>query len=149
MSRRPHRRREALHRRRRAIDPADPGAALLLARKNWNSLGVDPTLHPPYAVAATAALGVLVWNGTGGGWRSAQTWDEMLVERWRGKIGEWVRAATLGTLAKVYGERRMRDYTRKLIELKAMNLTVHLPARAAGRRRRRWISRWASRRRDR
>ena len=49
-----------------------------------------------------------------------KTWDEMLAERWRGKIGQWVRAATLGTLAKVYGEQHMRDYTRKLIELKAM-----------------------------
>ena len=44
----------------------------------------------------------------------------VLPERWRGKIGQWVRAATLGTLAKVYGEQHMRDYTRKLIELKAM-----------------------------
>src|SRR6478736_2797474 len=34
--------------------------SLLLAR-DWNSLGVDPALSPtPYAVAATAALGVLV-----------------------------------------------------------------------------------------
>ena len=48
------------------------------------------------------------------------TWDELIAERWRGKIGQWVRAATLGTLAKVYGEQHMRDYTRKLIELKAM-----------------------------
>jgi iron(III) transport system substrate-binding protein len=95
--------------------------ALLLSR-DWNSLGVDPTLSPtPYAVAATAALGVLVWNKQ----RVAdgdlpKTWDEMLAERWRGKIGQWVRAATLGTLAKVYGEEHMRDYTRKLIELKSM-----------------------------
>ena len=95
--------------------------SLLLAR-DWNSLGVDPALSPtPYAVAATAALGVLVWNKQ----RVAdgdlpKTWDEMLAERWRGKIGQWVRAATLGTLAKVYGEQHMRDYTRKLIELKAM-----------------------------
>jgi iron(III) transport system substrate-binding protein len=94
---------------------------LLLAR-DWNSLGIDPTLSPtPYAVAATAALGVLVWNKQ----RVAdgdlpKTWDEMLAERWRGKIGQWVRAATLGTLAKAYGEQHMRDYTRKLIELKAM-----------------------------
>ncbi|HMJ29584.1 MAG TPA: ABC transporter substrate-binding protein, partial [Xanthobacteraceae bacterium] len=70
---------------------------------------------------ATAALGVLVWNKQ----RVAdgdlpKTWDEMLAERWRGKIGQWVRAATLGTLAKAYGEQHMRDYTRKLIELKAM-----------------------------
>jgi iron(III) transport system substrate-binding protein len=112
--------RELLHRRRRATDPAQP-AQLLLSR-DWNSLGVDPALSPtPYAVAATAALGVLVWNKQ----RVAdgdlpKTWDEMLAERWRGKIGQWVRAATLGTLAKVYGEQHMRDYTRKLIELKAM-----------------------------
>ncbi len=94
---------------------------LLLAR-DWKSLGVDPTLiTTPYAVASTAAIGVLIWNKQ----RVADgdlpnTWDEMLAERWRGKIGQWVRAATLGTLAKAYGEQHMRDYTRKLIELKPM-----------------------------
>ena len=94
----------------------------LLLTRDWKSLGVDPALSPtPYAVAATAALGVLVWNKQ----RVAdgdlpKTWDEMLAERWRGKIGQWVRAATLGTLAKVYGEQHMRDYVRKLIDLKAM-----------------------------
>src|SRR6185295_9439621 len=81
----------------------------LLLTRDWKSLGVDP------ALAATAALGVLVWNKQ----RVADgdlptTWDEMLAERWRGKIGQWVRAATLGTLAKVYGEQHMRDYVRKL-----------------------------------
>ncbi len=75
----------------------------LLLSLDWNSLGIDPTLSPtPYAVAATAALGVLVWN------------------KQRVADGQWVRAATLGTLAKAYGEQHMRDYTRKLIELKAM-----------------------------
>jgi iron(III) transport system substrate-binding protein len=94
----------------------------LLLSRDWKSLGVDPTLvTTPYAVAATAALGVLVWNKQ----RVAdgdlpKTWDEMLNERWQGKIGQWVRAATLGTLAKVYGEQHMRDYTRKLIELRPM-----------------------------
>ena len=75
----------------------------------------------PYAVSSIAALGVLVWNTQ----RVAdadlpKTWDEMLAERWRGKIGQRVRAATLGTLAKAYGEQHMRDYTRRLIELKPM-----------------------------
>src|SRR5215471_9083624 len=94
---------------------------LLLAR-DWKSLGVDPTLvTTPYAVAATAALGVLVWNKQ----RVAEadlpkTWDELLAERWRGKLGQWVRAATLGTLAKDYGEQHMHDYVRKLTELQPM-----------------------------
>ncbi len=94
----------------------------LLLSSDWRSLGVDPTLvTTPYAVAATAALGVLIWNKQ----RVAdadlpKTWDELLAERWRGKVGQWVRAATLGTLAKAYGEPHMRDYTRKLIALKPM-----------------------------
>ena len=52
----------------------------LLLSRDWASLGIDPTLSPtPYAVAATAALGVLVWNKQ----RVAdgdlpKTWDEML-----------------------------------------------------------------------
>ena len=83
--------------------------SLLLAR-DWNSLGVDPALSPtPYAVAATAALGVLVWNKQ----RVAdgdlpKTWDEMLVERWRGKSasgcapprsGRWPRSMASSTCA--------------------------------------------------
>ena len=94
----------------------------LLLSRDWNSLGVDPALvTTPYAVAATAALGVLAWNKQ----RVAdgdlpQSWDGLLAARWRGKIGQWVRAATLATLAKVYGEQHMRDYTRKLIELDPM-----------------------------
>ena len=77
----------------------------LLLSSDWKSLGVDPALvTTPYAVAATAALGVLVWNKQ----RVAdgdlpKTWDGLVAERWRGKIGQWVRAATLGTLAKAYG----------------------------------------------
>jgi len=94
----------------------------LLLAGNWQGLGVDPALvTTPFAVASTAALGVLVWNKQ----RVAdvdlpKTWDELLAERWRGKIGQWVRAATLGTLAKDYGEQHMRDYVRKLIELQPM-----------------------------
>ena len=94
----------------------------LLLSRDWKTLGVDQALvTTPYAVASTAALGVLIWNKQ----RVAdgdlpKTWDEMVAERWRGKLGQWVRAATLGTLAKTYGEQHMRDYTRKLIELKAM-----------------------------
>jgi iron(III) transport system substrate-binding protein len=94
----------------------------LLLSRDWKSLGVDPALvTTPYAVAATAALGVLVWNKQ----RVAdadlpRTWEDLLAERWRGKIGQWVRAATLGTLAKDYGEQHMRDYVRKLIELQPM-----------------------------
>ena len=94
----------------------------LLLSSNWQSLGIDPALvTTPYAIASTAALGVLVWNKQ----RVAdadlpKTWDEFLAERWRGKIGQWVRAATLGTLAKDYGEQHMRDYVRKLLELQPM-----------------------------
>ena len=94
----------------------------LLLSSDWKRLGVDPALvTTPYAVASTAALGVLIWNKQ----RVTdtdlpKTWDDFLTERWRGKIGQWVRAATLGTLAKAYGEQQMRDYTRKLIDLKPM-----------------------------
>ena len=94
----------------------------LLLSRDWKSLGVDPALvTTPYAVASTAALGVLVWNKQ----RVTdadlpKNWDELLAERWRGKIGQWVRAATLGTLAKAYGEQHMRDYVRRLLELQPM-----------------------------
>jgi iron(III) transport system substrate-binding protein len=94
----------------------------LLLSRDWKALGVDPALvTTPYAIASTAALGVLVWNKQ----RVAEadlpkTWDDLLADRWRGKVGQWVRAATLGTLAKTYGEQHMRDYVRRLIDLKTM-----------------------------
>lgn len=94
----------------------------LLRSADWKSLGVDPSLvTTPYAVSSIAAIGVLIWNKQQAAEADLpKTWDDMLAERWRGKIGQWVRAPTLGTLAKIYGEQHMRDYTRKLIELKAM-----------------------------
>ena len=49
-----------------------------------------------------------------------KTWDGFLDARWQGRIGEWVRAPTLATLAKAYGEKHMIDYVRKLVELKPM-----------------------------
>ena len=91
----------------------------LLRARDWTTLGVAPHLvTTPYAVAATAVLGVLVWNTQ----RVAETdlptsWDALLDQRWRGRIGQWVRAATLATLARAYGEQHLRDYTRTLIEL--------------------------------
>ena len=94
----------------------------LLLTRDWKALGVDPALATtPYAVSSIAALGVLIWNKQ----RVAdadlpKTWDELIAERWRGKIGQWVRAATLATLAKAYGEQHLRDYTRRLIELKPL-----------------------------
>jgi iron(III) transport system substrate-binding protein len=93
----------------------------LLLTRDWTALGVAPHLvATPYAVASTAVLGVLVWNTQ----RVAESdlptsWDGLLDQRWRGKIGQWVRAATLATLAKAYGEQHLRDYTRRLIELDA------------------------------
>ena len=93
----------------------------LLAR-DWKMLGVDPALvRTPYAVTATAALGVLVWNNSKlKASDLPKTWDGFLDARWQGRIGEWVRAPTLATLAKAYGEKHMIDYVRKLIELKPM-----------------------------
>lgn len=94
---------------------------LLLAR-DWKPLGVDQALvRTPYAISATAALGLVVWNKN----RVKEselpkTWDGLLDSRWSGKIGTWVRAPTLATLAKATSEQHMREYTQKLIALKPM-----------------------------
>ena len=94
----------------------------LLVSRNWKALGVGPALvATPYAVSATAALSVVLWNKN----RVADnqvpnTWEDFLAERWKGKIGVWVRAPTLAALAKSSGEQHMRDYTRKLVALNAM-----------------------------
>ena len=94
----------------------------LLLSRDWKELGVDQTLvRTPYAVAATAALGVVIWNKNKVTDEQApKSWDDFLAERWKGRVGEWVRAPTLATLAKAYGEARMKEYTRRLIELQTM-----------------------------
>lgn len=94
----------------------------LLVSRNWKALGVGPALvATPYAVSATAALGVVLWNKNKlADNQVPNSWDDFLAERWKGKIGVWVRAPTLATLAKSSGEQHMRDYTRKLVDLNAM-----------------------------
>ena len=94
----------------------------LLLSRDWHALGVDPALvRTPYAVTAMAALGIVVWNKNKVKESELpKTWDGFLEERWKGRIGEWVRAPTLATLAKAYGEKHMIEYVQKLIELKPM-----------------------------
>jgi iron(III) transport system substrate-binding protein len=94
----------------------------LLLSRDWKALGVDPALvRTPYAITASAALGVLVWNKNKVKESELpKSWDAFLEARWNGRIGEWVRAPTLATLAKAYGEKHMVDYVQKLIELKPM-----------------------------
>jgi ABC-type Fe3+ transport system substrate-binding protein len=94
----------------------------LLLSRDWKALGIDPAVvRAPYAVTVSAALGVLVWNKNKLKESDLpKTWDAFLEPKWNGKIGEWVRAPTLATLAKAFGEKHMVEYTQKLIALKPM-----------------------------
>ena len=93
-----------------------------LVSRDWKPLGVDPALvRAPFAVAVTAAIGVLVWNKN----RVSEAdlpkdWNGFLDSKWKGRLGVWVRTPTLATLAKDYGEQRMSEYVKSLLELKPM-----------------------------
>ncbi|HKU84763.1 MAG TPA: extracellular solute-binding protein [Casimicrobiaceae bacterium] len=94
----------------------------LLVTRDWKALGIDPALvKTPFAVATTGSLAVLLWNKN----RVKEdelpkTWDDFLADKWKGRVGEWVRAPMLAPLAKSWGEQRLREYVTKLVEMKPM-----------------------------
>jgi iron(III) transport system substrate-binding protein len=94
---------------------------LLLARE-WSELGIDKKLvGSQRAVAICASVPVVLWNKNKVRDEEApKSWDDLLAEKWRGRLGIWSRGAPLATLAKSYGEPAMRDYTTKLLALKPM-----------------------------
>lgn len=97
------------------------GRGLVLSR-DWAELGIDPKLvGSKTAVGIAAAFSVIIWNKTKVADAEAPaSWDDLLSDRWRGRIGQWSRGAMLATLGQAYGGDRMRDFTRRLVALQPM-----------------------------
>ena len=89
----------------------------LLMKPDWTALGVAPELAgSPFMVATTAALGTLVWNtqkvAAGDVPKSI---DDLVAEKWKGKVGAWIRTPIYASLSKVAGDAAVRAHIEKLL----------------------------------
>lgn len=72
-----------------------------------------------YSIPTTASVYVEIWNT-----RKVKddevpaTWDELINDKWQGRIGNWVRAAAFAQLAHVWGEEKAEQQLRKFVTLK-------------------------------
>jgi iron(III) transport system substrate-binding protein len=93
----------------------------LVVERDWKPLGVDASLTPkPHLIATSAAIAVLVWNKN----RVKEAdiprnYMDLVDPKWSGKVGSWVRAPNIVSLAKMEGEAKIREFTQKLVENKA------------------------------
>lgn len=84
---------------------------------DWSQYGVPAKLTPePYAVAATAAIWVIVYNTNNVSEADApKSWDDLADEKWRGKMGIWAIGHSQANLAAVWGEERVTGFMEKLV----------------------------------
>lgn len=82
---------------------------------DWAGLGIPEALTPtPFTVATAASVYAVLYNTDKVSDEEApKTWDELLDDKWKGRIGSWVRAAAFAQMAKPWGreeaEARLRD----------------------------------------
>ena len=86
----------------------------ILETPNSAELGVPRELVPePYIVATAASVYVILYNTDLVPQAEApKTWEDLLDERWRGKIGTWVVPFAFAELVPVWGTDRTTEYVR-------------------------------------
>jgi iron(III) transport system substrate-binding protein len=91
-----------------------------LLNTDWQALGVDKKLTPTnFAVAVAASVYVILVNTDRvPAAERPRSWDDILDDKWKGRIGGWVRPTAFIQMAKVWGEKRAEAALRKFIALK-------------------------------
>lgn len=92
----------------------------LLAELNGEELGLSKELLPvPYAVPTAASIYVQIWNTRKvKGDDVPNNWDEFINDKWKNRIGHWVRAASFAQIADVWGEEKAETKLREFANLK-------------------------------
>lgn len=88
----------------------------LMVKRDWTKLGVDKELAPaPHVVGISASIYVALWNKTKVAEADApKAWKDLLADRYKGKVGTWVRAPFFVQLAKAYGEPTAKEMVEHL-----------------------------------
>lgn len=89
----------------------------LIESIDWSQYGVPAELTPePYAVAATAAIWVIVYNTNNVSEADApKSWDDLADEQWRGQLGIWAIGHSQANLAAEWGEEKVTALMEKLV----------------------------------
>lgn len=94
----------------------------LLLDADWAALGVKPSAEmtpSPYMVLATTATYVVFYNTDLVKPADVpRSWDDTVDPKWKGRTGQWMRAALFTDLLPAMGEARVRDLVRRMAALK-------------------------------
>ncbi|OZI21966.1 hypothetical protein CAL18_13800 [Bordetella genomosp. 7] len=92
----------------------------LLRDLSQDNLGLPSQLLPVnYAVPTTASVYVLLWNSRKvADDQAPRNWDEVINEKWTGRMGSWVRAAAFAQLASAWGEDKAKSSLDNFVKLK-------------------------------
>jgi iron(III) transport system substrate-binding protein len=92
----------------------------LLAKPNWTEFGIPGSLiATPYATITRASIYIFSYNTKLVSEAEApKKWEDMLLPKWKGKIGLWQKNTALAFLQPVWGEEKTIDYTKKLADQK-------------------------------
>ena len=90
----------------------------LLQKPNWAELGIPENLiATPYAVIGMASTYCLLYNTKLVSEADApKKWEDLLLPKWKGKIGLWNKSTALAFLQPVWGEDKTLQFTKKLAE---------------------------------
>lgn len=92
----------------------------ILMQVDGEELGIDEKLMPTdFTVATAASVYVLLYNSDHVSEEEVPaSWDDLLDEKWTGRTGSWVRAASWAQLAKVWGKEKAEEHLREYVTLK-------------------------------
>lgn len=88
----------------------------MVERVDWAASGAEPKLAPtPFTLLTTASTYVILSNSRLVSDADApKNWDDLVDPRWRDKLGTWIRAEGLVSLAANWGEDRVARYIERI-----------------------------------
>jgi iron(III) transport system substrate-binding protein len=93
----------------------------LLADAGWRALGFPESFVAEESLLTAAALYCVVYNRNEVKPEEApKTWEDLLLPRFRGRIGSWVRMAAFAELAFVWGEQRTTAFYERFLQQNPM-----------------------------